>query len=78
MQGWLKKINLFPDLLLVDGGAGQINAAKAVLNELKIDLPLAGLAKDDKHNTNSLILENLQEVDLDKEDPLFSADPNAG
>lgn len=46
----------FPDLIIVDGGKGQINAAKEVLdNQLGLDIPIAGLAKDDKHNTSELI-----------------------
>lgn len=46
----------FPDLIIVDGGKGQINAAREVLdNQLGLSIPIAGLAKDDKHNTSELI-----------------------
>ena len=44
-----------PDLIIIDGGKGQINAARDVLeNELGLDVPVAGLAKDDKHRTSNL------------------------
>ncbi|MFC0522403.1 excinuclease ABC subunit UvrC [Pontibacillus salicampi] len=45
-----------PDLILVDGGKGQMSAAQEVLeNELGLDIPLCGLAKDDKHRTSELL-----------------------
>ncbi|MDG5471002.1 excinuclease ABC subunit UvrC [Jeotgalibacillus sp. ET6] len=45
-----------PDLVLIDGGKGQIEAAREVLeDELGLDLPLAGLAKDDRHQTSNLL-----------------------
>lgn len=44
-----------PDLILVDGGAGQVAAAEAVLQEKKLRLPVYGMVKDDKHRTRSLI-----------------------
>ena len=45
-----------PDLLIVDGGAGQMEVAREVIhNELKLDIPIAGLAKDDRHRTNELL-----------------------
>ncbi len=44
-----------PDLLLVDGGAGQVAAAEAVLQEKSINLPVYGMVKDDKHRTRSLV-----------------------
>ncbi len=44
-----------PDLILMDGGKGHVNAALAVLRELELDLPVAGLAKDDHHRTRALI-----------------------
>lgn len=45
-----------PDLILVDGSKGQMTAARDVLeNELGLDIPLAGLAKDDKHKTSELL-----------------------
>lgn len=67
----LKEGKSMPDLLLVDGGALQINAAKEIKEMLGLDLRIAGLVKDDKHSTRALIDENLNEIPLNKEDPLF-------
>lgn len=67
----LKEQKPMPDLLLVDGGALQINAAKEIKEMLDLDLRIAGLVKDDKHNTRALLNENLEEIPLDKEEPLF-------
>lgn len=45
-----------PDLILIDGGKGQVDVAKDVLeNQLGIDIPIAGMAKNDKHKTNELL-----------------------
>ena len=44
-----------PDLLIVDGGAGQMEVARHVVQRLGIDLPIAGLAKDNRHRTNELL-----------------------
>lgn len=46
----------FPNLILVDGGKGQVNAAKKVLEELGLNIPVAGMAKDDFHRTSNLVL----------------------
>lgn len=52
----LKENLPLPDLIIVDGGKGQISAALDVLeNELGLDIPLCGLAKDDKHKTSELL-----------------------
>ncbi|WP_067727395.1 excinuclease ABC subunit UvrC [Oceanobacillus damuensis] len=52
----LKEDLPLPDLIMVDGGKGQMSAAADVLeNELGLDIPLAGLAKDDKHKTSELL-----------------------
>lgn len=46
----------FPDLIVIDGGKGQVDVARDVLaNQLGIDIPIAGLAKDDKHKTSELL-----------------------
>lgn len=45
-----------PDLIIIDGGKGQVDAAREVLeNQLGLDIPIAGLAKDDKHRTSELL-----------------------
>lgn len=67
----LKEGKSMPDLLLVDGGALQINAAKEIKEMLDLDLRIAGLVKDDKHSTRALLNEDLEEIPLNKEDPLF-------
>lgn len=52
----LKENLPLPDLILIDGGMGQIEAAKDILrNELNLEIPVAGLAKDDKHQTANLL-----------------------
>lgn len=50
----------FPDLLLMDGGRGQVNIAKQVLGELGIDIPICGMVKDDNHRTRGLYFNNLE------------------
>ncbi len=60
-----------PDLLLVDGGIQQIQAAKDIKEMLDLNIRIAGLVKDDKHSTRGILNENLEEIPLDKEDPLF-------
>ena len=53
--------NTPPDLLLVDGGAGQMEVARQVIQErLGLNIPIAGLAKDDRHRTNELLRYNDQ------------------
>lgn len=44
-----------PDLIITDGGKGQMDVVKEVIDELKITIPIAGLAKDDRHRTNELL-----------------------
>lgn len=52
-----------PDLILIDGGKGQIEAARDILeNELNVEIPIAGLAKDDKHRTSQLLFGDPLEV----------------
>ena len=50
----------FPDLLLMDGGRGQVNIALDVLNELHIDIPVCGMVKDDNHRTRGLYYNNVE------------------
>lgn len=52
------KFCVFPDLIMVDGGKGQVNVALDVLKDLNIDIPVCGMVKDDKHNTRGLIYNN--------------------
>ena len=55
----------------MDGGLGQVHAAQAVLNALKIEIPVAGMAKDDKHRTRALIY-NETETPLKPHPQLFA------
>lgn len=50
----------FPDLLLMDGGKGQVNIALQVLEELHIDIPVCGMVKDDNHRTRGLYYQNIE------------------
>ena len=59
-----------PDLILVDGGKGQINAATDIISSLGLNIPVAGLKKDDKHATNALIYNN-QIIEINKRSNLF-------
>lgn len=67
----LKEQKPMPDLLLVDGGVQQIEAAKEIRDVLQLDLRIAGLVKDDKHTTRALMNDNLEEIELNKESSLF-------
>ncbi len=61
-----------PDLIIVDGGVGQINVAREVITSLGLNIPVAGLKKDDTHSTNMLLgLEPLTEIKIDKRSNLF-------
>jgi excinuclease ABC subunit C len=68
--------NAPPDLLIVDGGEGQMHVAWEVIhNKLNLNIPIAGLAKDDKHRTNELLCfdntTQIKVVQLKPTDPLF-------
>jgi excinuclease ABC subunit C len=54
----------FPDLLLMDGGRGQVNIALEVLEELQISIPVCGMVKDDNHRTRGLYFNN-EELPID-------------
>ncbi|WP_294578141.1 excinuclease ABC subunit UvrC [uncultured Thomasclavelia sp.] len=60
-----------PDLIIVDGGKGQIKVAKEVIDALNLDIPVCGLAKDDRHSTSMLLDSNGQEVAIDRKSELF-------
>ena len=59
-----------PDLIIVDGGKAQINAAEEVLNSLNLDIPVCGLIKSEHHKTSSLLY-NEKIYDIDKTSNLF-------
>lgn len=55
----------FPDLLMMDGGRGQVNIALQVLEELRLNIPVCGMVKDDNHNTRGLYFNN-KEIEIDR------------
>lgn len=59
-----------PDLIIVDGGIIQVNAAKEVLDSLYLDIPVLGLKKNDKHTTTALISQD-KEYEIDKTSDVF-------
>lgn len=59
-----------PDLIIVDGGQGQMNVTQEVIDGLCINIPIAGLKKNDKHNTNELLYNGLT-IPIDKSSNLF-------
>ena len=59
------------DLIIVDGGLGQIKVAKEVINSLNISVHICGLPKDDKHSTAMLLDENGNQVPINTKSPLF-------
>lgn len=60
----------FPDLILMDGGKGQVHAALSVLEKLKLEIPVCGMVKDDKHRTRGLYYQN-QEIPIEKDSEAF-------
>lgn len=55
----------FPDLILMDGGRGQVNIALKVLDELRLNIPVCGMVKDDNHRTRGLYYNNV-EIPIDR------------
>ena len=64
------KFNQFPDLLMMDGGKGQVNIALAVLDELHLNIPVCGMVKDDHHRTRGLYFEN-EEIPIERDSEGF-------
>ena len=61
-----------PDLIIVDGGIGQINVARIVINSLGLNIPVVGLKKDNKHTTEALLAHDpIEEIKIDKRSNLF-------
>ena len=55
----------FPDLIMMDGGKGQVNVALEVLDELGLEIPVCGMVKDDNHRTRGLYYQNV-EIPIDR------------
>ncbi len=60
----------FPDLILMDGGKGQVNVALQVLETLHLDIPVCGMVKDDHHRTRGLYYQN-EEIPIDRSSQAF-------
>lgn len=60
MQTEFGSFTKFPDLILMDGGRGQVNIALQVLEELKLNIPVCGMVKDDNHRTRGLYYNNVE------------------
>ncbi len=60
----------FPDLILMDGGKGQVNVALEVLEKLRLNIPVCGMVKDDFHRTRGLYYENV-ELPIDRNSESF-------
>ena len=60
----------FPDLMLLDGGKGQVSSVKKVLDKYNVEIPLWGMYKDDKHRTKGLISQE-KEIELDRTSNLY-------
>ena len=61
-----------PDLIIVDGGIGQINIAREVINSLGLNIMVVGLKKNEKHNTSNLLaFSPIKEIEIDKKSNLF-------
>ncbi|HHV63972.1 MAG TPA: excinuclease ABC subunit UvrC [Peptococcaceae bacterium] len=67
----LKEDKPLPDLVLVDGGKGHVKAALEALQDLQIQLPVAGMVKDERHETRGLINNKGQEIDLTSKPEVF-------
>ena len=61
----LGRFSRFPDLILMDGGKGQVNIAEKVLSDLHLSIPVCGMVKDDSHRTRGLYYNN-KEIPIEK------------
>lgn len=66
----LGSFTAFPDLILMDGGKGQVNIALEVLDSLHLQIPVCGMVKDDKHRTRGLYYQN-EEIEIDRSSEAF-------
>nr|WP_294665555.1 excinuclease ABC subunit UvrC [uncultured Blautia sp.] len=69
-RGEFDSFSVFPDLILMDGGRGQVNIARKVLEKLGIDIPVCGMVKDDNHRTRGVYFNNV-EIPIDTESEGF-------
>ena len=55
-----EKMDVLPDVIMMDGGKGQVNVALMVLDSLGLDIPVCGMVKDDNHRTRGLYYNNVE------------------
>lgn len=65
MDADLGSFTRFPDLIMMDGGRGQVNVALKVMEELHLNIPICGMVKDDNHRTRGLYFNNI-EIPIDR------------
>lgn len=65
-----ERFDVLPDVLMMDGGRGQVNVALKVLDKLGLDIPVCGMVKDDNHRTRGLYYNN-QEINFPKNSEVF-------
>lgn len=65
-----ERFDVLPDILMMDGGRGQVNVAQRVLEELNIHIPVCGMVKDDNHRTRGLFYQN-EEIKFPKNSEVF-------
>ncbi|MTI71539.1 MAG: excinuclease ABC subunit UvrC [Firmicutes bacterium] len=66
----IESFSIFPDLIMMDGGKGQVNIAKKVINDFNLNIPVCGLVKDDFHRTRGIIYDN-NEIKISKNSKIF-------
>lgn len=69
----IREQKALPDMIIVDGGPPQINAACEIVDSLQLDVKVFGLVKNDRHQTASLMNRDLEVVEIDRESALFFA-----
>ncbi len=67
-----EKFSVLPDLILMDGGQGQVNVAVAVLTQLGLQVPVFGMVKDGRHRTRALVAPDGREIGLGQQQALFA------
>lgn len=65
-----EKFDVLPDILMMDGGRGQVNVAQRVLDELHLNIPVCGMVKDDNHRTRGLYYNN-KEITFPRNSEVF-------
>lgn len=67
----MREKGVFPDLIVIDGGITQLNAAKSVLDDLELNIKVISLVKDDRHRTRAILLPNDEEIPLEVSSAMY-------